>query len=1363
MTFGLIHGFWGRRWFRRITYLLISGAAVTGAGVWSVQQPFFHRWLITKLDVLVRDETGLGLQAEDLEFQLFQGRVILRNFSVGGDLLRADRLEVQADFSSLLGRNPHIYHVELENPISILDTQRLGRIRLKQRPDRGTSPQVLLDRLTVYGGKLLIQEPAWKLPSAQFTYRIYGQGLGPNRLFMDVRVPQLVLGTGSEAVAGSFSAKANLSDLALELKESEIRLGSNHVALRGNYALDARMLTTEAKGKVDLAEVMKWLDPKAPPTWEGTAEFEAGLRGLVADPSWTLTVHGKDLKALATKLQPGDLDLTAQGGLRQATIEQLVWRSPQGRLQASGHWKQGSGSRLQFHCQQFGLGPLASYVRVRFLENLTVDLDGTAELPGNPWVPPALNALRVQAEGRFIRQGEPVGGLSAELAGGTLALPKIALSVPELSLEGSGTLQLGKESLLAITAQGRVETEAALVAEVLQRWDIGEGTTEEGTAIKMVMGGQALAQAKLQWDEPQGLRLEGSVDIAAPRWHGATMDDLRAEVSIQNDELRIAKLEGRKDNGSVSGSLWLTWRDTPADKDEIDMRFQGINLPIEEGLRAGDAGDIPITGLGSGWARIHGRYDRLWVEAGATAQGVNVYGLTIPFGSGDMLYDITGDRLVVKDARVAETAEQLGAPDEEPSGLLALRASMDMDLKRETWQIAAKGNVDSKPLGFPGPRFQAAVDARFDGPWTGDFGPLTLPLGAFSFTRGRLFLDQQSLEGFEGRLETGLGTLRLNLGTAGKPLPLVTLNASPQGSGLVGALDVHLASDSADTAHLAASLTEDLLKDGGLDLHAQGTWNDAGFQWQGQLEHLVANFDGFDLIQQRPAALQGDASLVKADLELVGQASAPAVSSSEGSATFRLAGTVPFSESAPLDVRLEGTAELINLKSILDHVMQVDEYSLLADLRPEGKARFNLKLGGPYAKPTIDGLLSLQNGRLEVRTFPQSVEDLNFNLHFKGQDVLLLESDPLRGRVAQGAFRAWGLATWDYEGLSSYDLQTRLEDFQLRDLPEGFELYGTIDAVLQGTKEEGGILSGTLQARRLLYQADINLRDLILASATGGSPSLLGVDPNDPLTHIDLDLDLSLSQPWEFDTNLLKLQGRPLGAFKIAGTLAEPGLKGKMNILPGGRLTNLLPAGDVVLERGSLEWTNPRVWFPTVDLQGRVDVPPYLVNLAIRGNMDGLEMKQSSTPSLRQDEITAILIDPALAPDIGALSGPATQTAISSGLANTGSGLVTTLALANFQESLRRTFKLDRVSVSWRTGAGGAAPETSVTVGKSVNLFGHRTPVVVTHQQSGTTTTTSGQVEWRFGNFVFQLGVSQSGENGAAPSGEIRHTWSPGW
>ena len=79
--------------------------------------------------------------------------------------------------------------------------------------------------------------------------------------------------------------------------------------------------------------------------------------------------------------------------------------------------------------------------------------------------------------------------------------------------------------------------------------------------------------------------------------------------------------------------------------------------------------------------------------------------------------------------------------------------------------------------------------------------------------------------------------------------------------------------------------------------------------------------------------------------------------------------------------------------------------------------------------------------------------------------------------------------------------------------------------------------------------------------------------------------------------------------------------------------------------------------------------------------------------------------------------------------------------------------------VALRTGTG--SPETSITVGKSLNLFGYRTPLVFTHDKNGEVTTISGQVEWRFGNFVLRLGASQSTADSLAPSGEIRHTWSP--
>jgi len=51
--------------------------------------------------------------------------------------------------------------------------------------------------------------------------------------------------------------------------------------------------------------------------------------------------------------------------------------------------------------------------------------------------------------------------------------------------------------------------------------------------------------------------------------------------------------------------------------------------------------------------------------------------------------------------------------------------------------------------------------------------------------------------------------------------------------------------------------------------------------------------------------------------------------------------------------------------------------------------------------------------------------------------------------------------------------------------------------------------------------------------------------------------------------------------------------------------------------------------------------------------------------------------------------------------------------------------------------------------------------VVFTHRKTGEATTIASQVEWRFGDLVLQLGVSQTNSDSMHPSGEIRHTWSP--
>jgi hypothetical protein len=1356
---------WSRRWFRRTTYVLVSGALLLGGAAWLVQRPFVTRWVTAKLDEALREETGLGLQVDGLEWHLLEGRILVNRPRLGEDLLQADRVEAVMDTSALLVGKLRILRLDVDRPRILLDAGRVGRLHLKEHPPRTSKARWEVDRVSVREGMVTVNEPSWGIPVLTSSFSVHGEGRGANRLKLFLDMLSLRVGEGPAALQGQLGCQVDIDDTVLSVSRGDLTLGKSHLGWQGRFETETEKLGSSAEGSLDLASLQRLFAPTSA-SLSGTATFKVQAWGQARKPLWKISLDGRGLGCESAKLHPGTLGLNASGSTAAATIHQLSWTSPDGTLDAQGTWRKGQGSHLQLHGRGVGLGPLATVSRAEFLEEAAANLEGEAFIPGDPWVRPPMDRVQLDLQVAFTRGGAPAGGATVSLHQGRLTAEDLAIRLPRFTFQGRGTGTLAKGGLRDLAGEGATDTDASVVAEILQAWRIGDkerlpAQGKNGVPKVIVhpfqMAGQTHAQAQVRWTRAGGLSLAGDCEVLQPRWHGAQADRLKTVVSIQDDELTLKGIELFKDEGQAWGELWLAFDPRPAGQDEIDMCFRASRLPVEEGLKAADLDPkvILVGGMGSGWVQIHGPYEDIRLVGGAQAEGASVYGLKIPALSGDFTLDINQEQIQVKDLRVGESLTALGQGEDAPAGLLSLVGGMDMDYGRRTWQAFLKGDLDSEQLGIPGLRFQARVESSLEGPWTQPLGTTQIPLGRVSFRGGRLFLGDQSLEGLEGSLESGQDEVSLRVGMQGKEKPLLTLEGWNTPRGFVGALDLRVGPETADTSHLATRLSRDLLQDLRAEASAEGLWNKQGLNWKGRLNQLVGTFAGFELHQDGPTSLQGDATGATVDLRLQGQsADAPL-------ASFRASGRVPFNRTAPMGLRLEGSAELAKLKPIADHLMELDSYSLLGDLELRGSASFDLALGGPYREPTLDGTLGLVGGSMVVRGYPQGVEDLDLTLRFKGRDILLPKDDPARGLMAQGALAFWGKATWGFGGFTNYDLEARLEEFEFWDIPEGFELQGDLQASLKGSDEAGGLLKGSVQANRMLYRADINLRDLILSNALGGSSATAGLDPEDPLTRIGLDLDLQLpGEPWTFDTNLLKLQGRPAAgsAFRVKGTLARPSLQGKMEFIPGGRVTNLLPAGDIVVERGSIGFSELAQGGPQLDILGRVDVPPYVVSLQIRGNLEALEMNPTSTPALRRDEITAILIDPSLAPTIG--STASASSTLSYGLAKTSSGLLTTLALADFQERLRRTFNLDRVNVAWRPGSSGNS-ESTVILGKTFTFPGWQLPLVFTRTKVGEVTTLSGQGEWRFGNLVLQLGASQSGSTGLNPAFEVRHTWSP--
>ena len=1344
-----------KRWVRRITYFLVAGGLVTSGGAWLLHQPFVGDYALRKIGELVKDETGLSFEARNLDVGLFSGTLTVDDIRLGGDLLRIHRLEFQGDLLSLWGDHPKIHRVLILRPEVRLDAKRLAGLKLKVHPPRkGPWPQARLDFFEIKDGSIEIREPEWGLPEAHSNFAAQGKGLGPNRLRVEFKATDMAMKAPGGLAKGHAEITADLSETILRFLKTEVEFGNQKLQASGTFEPKSEQLSAKTKSVWDLASALKLGFPNSKAATSGQITADLAIEGNVRKPIWDLYLQSNNLGPGVMNLHPGKLEFKAKGNLQEARFHNLTWHSEDGDIALEGEWKKGLRTRASFHATNVDLNPLATFSRVGQAKDLQAFFEGEAELPGDPWGKGLrLDLLKAHTAGRIQRLGSNVGDFKTSLESGQLNFNALNLHLEDLDLQAHASGRIGPKGIEDIQTTGQIDTDAAKVATALRAWNV----------VSLDMAGRIHANVNLSIHQSEGLLLNGDLEMLNPRWHGATADRLSAKIQMRGSNMTIQDLEVAKSAGRGYGDIWLTWADLPANTKQFESCFRVSRLPISEGLKAADRGDLPIEGTASGWVRIWGRYGALQMQGDGLAENATAYQLSIPAAAAEFRMDLADDRISLQSFRIAESLSALSLGEEAPQGHLALKGSLELDLKRNAWWGNFGGTLDSSLLAIPGPRIQADVAGKVEGKWDNALGPMSLPNGEVKFSRARIFAGDQSIENIEGMLQSNRGAAEGWIGQGGAAAKILELAGWNDMGVLRAGGHLRLDATSIDTPRLAARITQDLMEDMRLESDLSATWEPEGFHWQGRINQLLARFPGFDLTQAQPAFVHGNLEAAQIDLPLEAQERSSArtgradVPRSTG--YLSLHGLVPFSTTGPLALQATGSADLSELKTILDGLMEVDPYSLLADLQPSGSTKVDLLLQGTPANPLLDGTLQLQGGRIRVRTYPQSAENINVIVQFHGREISIPESEPMRGQLAQGSLTAWGSALWQLGGLASYDLSVNLDDFQLRDLPAGFEVGGSLQARLSGNDEDGGLLKGSIQAERMIYHADINLTDILLNS-TAGTTALSSFNPDDPMARIKLDLDLKLNQPWRFDTNLLKLEGIPQGSFKVLGTLAHPGLKGKMEFIPGGSLTNLLPAGDVTVERGSIDFSDPSQLNPFINVQGRIDVPPYLVNMSITGRVDQLTVALSSTPGLRQDEITAILVDPAAAPTIGSTIAGSSQSALNYGIASAGSGLIGTLALANFQEQLRRTFNLDRLSVSPRTGATGTA-EVSITAGKSFDFLGRRTPLLYTYRRAGDLITHSGKAELRFGNYVLQFGLSRAGFDAVNLTGEIRHTWSP--
>jgi translocation and assembly module TamB len=415
-----------------------------------------------------------------------------------------------------------------------------------------------------------------------------------------------------------------------------------------------------------------------------------------------------------------------------------------------------------------------------------------------------------------------------------------------------------------------------------------------------------------------------------------------------------------------------------------------------------------------------------------------------------------------------------------------------------------------------------------------------------------------------------------------------------------------------------------------------------------------------------PVRLELDGGRLRlADLHLAGEGT-----------DLMVTGGVDVLGEGPLAVSARGRADLRALSLVTRR------------LRGSGAARLTVDVSGTGSQPRLSGALELDGAGLRVRGFPHGVEELKGAVRFT---EAVAELDGVTGSFAGGRLTIEGQAAYSGGRLTSYDIRPSGRGLSLR-YPEG--LRSLLDAELRlfGDADRQWV-TGTVDVRQALYSRRYDIASELLSAGRTFSPAA----PASLEEGARLDLEIRAPGTVRIDNNLASLTAR--ADLALRGTTRAPVVTGRAEIESG---QVYFQGRTYVIQRGSLDFVNPRRLEPLFDIEGETLIRSYRVTLHVSGTLERVTPTLTSDPPLSSLQILALLAGQDES-EVASL----TQTQARAGQAQLAAAGAATLAAGRLSESVglereaERLFGLNRFSIdpSLLRGAG-STPTARVTVGK---------------------------------------------------------------
>jgi hypothetical protein len=306
-------------------------------------------------------------------------------------------------------------------------------------------------------------------------------------------------------------------------------------------------------------------------------------------------------------------------------------------------------------------------------------------------------------------------------------------------------------------------------------------------------------------------------------------------------------------------------------------------------------------------------------------------------------------------------------------------------------------------------------------------------------------------------------------------------------------------------------------------------------------------------------------------------------------------------------VRVTGTANLGILQGFF------------RDVRGRGRTSLDATLDGQMFSPVIQGVMTVENGRLRHFAFPHGLEQINGVIP---ADSRGLSFDGITARLGGGEVSFSGRVEMDGYAPGAFDIGLSGKDMSLR-FPEEMRSLVDADLNLTGTMATP-TLSGSVFVKSAIYRSQFNA-SLFDFSVGGGSKAVTSTASFESTIPLRFDVRLLAPSTLRVENDFLRVVAT--ADFQLSGTYSQPLLFGRGELERG---EVLFEGRRYLVTRGTIDISNTTQIEPFFDIEAetRVRVPgqTYLVTLRAVGTPERFTPEFNADPPLPEADVIALLL-----------------------------------------------------------------------------------------------------------------------------------------